>query len=250
MLTKLLSVRDYAPGMAARKPWELELAFRTLDTLGALRSDAVLLGVGAGIEPTTFDVSPRVKHVYATDLYDDPGIWHETAPRDMLTNPGKYAPTGRDYDLGRITARHMDARHLDFEDESIDGIYSCGSIEHVGEWEDIAQAAREIGRVLKPGGVASLCTEFKLSGDGDGFPGVKLFDRQALIDYLIAPSGLKPHDNKALKFTTDAETLAVEYSLVEIVRTGVMPPLEAVLTHAGYRFTSVHLALVKPKGKG
>ena len=50
-----------------------------------------------------------------------------------------------------------DIRNLDFEDSSIDLVYSCAVIEHVGrrEWVDLLKEWR---RVLKPGGLLRLST--------------------------------------------------------------------------------------------
>lgn len=245
-LTRLLSVRDYAAGQVKRKPWEVALA---LQTLSALPRDAVVLGVGAGKEATLYALSTKVGKVIATDLYQSAGMWNKDAPEDMLTDPAKYAPVGAAFDASRIDVRHMDARALDLPDESVDAVFSCSSIEHFGTWEDIAQAASEIGRVLKPGGVASICTEFKLSGEGDGWEGVKLFDRQRLIDCLITPSGLTLADNAELAFVPDADTLATAWPLHTIVTAGEWPEVEGVLSEHGYLFTSVHVALTKPAAR-
>jgi len=56
----------------------------------------------------------------------------------------------------------MDARQLDFADASFDAVFSLSSIEHFGGPEGITRSAAEIGRVLKPGGVAFLVTEMFL----------------------------------------------------------------------------------------
>ncbi len=60
--------------------------------------------------------------------------------------------------------QHIDGRWLRFPDETFDGIYSSGSIEHFGGLDFVANAAFEMGRVLKPGGVLTLSTEFKIAG--------------------------------------------------------------------------------------
>ena len=45
------------------------------------------------------------------------------------------------------------AGRLRYPDDTFDGIFSSGSIEHFGDLQDVANAAYEMGRVLKPGGV-------------------------------------------------------------------------------------------------
>jgi SAM-dependent methyltransferase len=65
----------------------------------------------------------------------------------------------------------MDARALDFPDDSFDAVVSFSSIEHFGDADDIARAASEIGRVLRPGGYAFLVTE--------------VFVRHPLLDHAL-----------------------------------------------------------------
>lgn len=249
MLNRLLSVKEYAPGETDRKAWEVAIALEALAAGGCIRPDAVILGVGAGFEPTIFHLSTRVKQVIATDLYESPGVWSDWCPTDMLTNPAKFAPAGVAYDLDRIDVRHMDGRALvGIEDESVDGVFSSGSIEHFGTWDDIAQAAREIGRVLKPGGLASISTEFKVNAmPGDGWEGVMLFDREKLFKYLVEPSGLALYDNPGLDgLHPDPATIATTFPLHDMVVYKKFPPVSGMLLEHGYQFTSVHIALVKP----
>lgn len=226
----------------SRKDWEIQQTLRALTDHGALHADAEILGAGAGVELTTFHISNDVKRVFATDLYLDAGIWNKEAPRDFMMNPSAFSK-GMPHHAHRIVAQHADMLHLPYEDASFDGIYSCGSIEHVGSFADVAQAASELGRVLKPGGVLSLCTEWKLAGQGIGWHGVLLFDEQQLHEYIIDPSGCEMMgDFMPGTFATDEPT----HSLEEIVRTGLRPDPERYIQFQDYIFTSVHLCLRKP----
>ena len=58
----------------------------------------------------------------------------------------------------------MDGRALKFADDTFDVTYSLSSIEHFGGFEGAAQTMREMARVLKPGGVLALATEYVISG--------------------------------------------------------------------------------------
>ena len=128
---------------------------------GAIREDAQILGIGAGVEPTLFWLTNFVSRVFATDLYGAVG-WVSDAPTEMLTEPGQFWPGP--WRGSRLTVQHMDGRDLQYDDESFDAVFSAGSIEHFGDLDDIARAASEACRVLKPGGVCSLSTEFLVSG--------------------------------------------------------------------------------------
>ena len=75
----------------------------------------------------------------------------------MLTEPRAHAPFP--YREDRLEVRYMDGRELAFPDASFDVVFSVSSIEHFGGPRDIARAARELGRVLRPGGHAVIITE-------------------------------------------------------------------------------------------
>ena len=84
----------------------------------------------------------------------------------------------------------MDGRHLAFRDETFDVAYSLSSIEHFGGLQGAVSAIDEMARVVKPGGVVVVATEYRLSGPPypDVFDGAqiqKLFDRPGLR--LIEP---------------------------------------------------------------
>ena len=78
----------------------------------------------------------------------------------MLVDPTAHAPFG--YREDRLSVRWMDARELAFDDASFDAVYSLSSLEHFGGPGQVDRAAREIARVLRPGGVALLCADVLL----------------------------------------------------------------------------------------
>jgi hypothetical protein len=150
----------------------------------------------------------------------------------------------------------MDARALDFPDDTFDGVYSSGSIEHFGSLEYVASASFEIGRVLRPGGIATIATEFKVAGppESNGWdPNVILFSPEKLKKYIVSASGLELVD--PLNIEISDGTLAVQRDLLSFLE-GTRGAISAVkkiaqypnliLYHEGYLFCSVHLALRKP----
>ncbi|MFN2607039.1 MAG: methyltransferase domain-containing protein [Acidimicrobiales bacterium] len=252
----------FPKGSEHRKDWEVAMAVRTFRELGALRPDATLLGVAAGMEDTVFYLTRHCRQVFSTDRYLSPGEWGPTAPVSMLIDPTGMAPA--DFDASRLVCQHMDARLLRYPDEFFDGVFSSSSIEHVGGMDDVANAAYEMGRVLKPGGILSLSTEIRLSGppDGIGWPGSTLvFPPEHLRRYIIEASGLEPVDD--LDLHVSDETRAGWHSLTEVLADRAAPPEPGgepvpdyarwefphiVLHHLEHEFTSVHLALRKPHG--
>jgi SAM-dependent methyltransferase len=174
---------DFPSGVEMRRYWEIAMAVRAFRDFGVLHDQAEVLGVGAGNEPTIFYLTTRVKRVFATDIYLAEGRWAHEANSSMLTDPGSNWPGA--WNPKRLVVQHMDGRRLEYPDASFDGIFSCGSIEHFGTWDDIGRAGDELFRVLKPGGVLALSTEYLIDGPDHGSVGTMFFGRAHLERYLI-----------------------------------------------------------------
>ena len=128
-----------------------------LRKMGRLDGDAEILDVGAGSEEIMYWLAGRAKRVVAIDIYGrgEFGDWEAVA--SVFEDPKAHAPYP--YPEDRLEVRDMDARDLDFPDESFDAVVSFSSIEHFGSLADIRRSAAEIGRVLRPGGHAFIVTE-------------------------------------------------------------------------------------------
>jgi SAM-dependent methyltransferase len=251
---------EFPKGAEYRKYWEIAMSIRALRNFGALRPDALMLGVGAGTEATIFYLTNQVQQVYATDLYLVSGSWQPSAPWFMLVSPDRFAPYG--YRRDHLIVQHMDGRCLQYPDNTFDGIFSSGSIEHFGSWDSIAAASYEMGRVLKPGGIMTISTEYRIDGPvgGDGWDGARFFSRENLMRYIVQASGLEPVDE--FSSSISAPTLASAKSLryyrpdtdAAVAKQGKYPRVgeivwshypHLVLTHEGYTYGSVHLTLRK-----
>lgn len=238
----------FPTGREYRKYWEVAMTARAFRALGVLRDDARVLGVGAGREATIYWLTRHVGEVVATDLYRTEDTWSERdSSADMLSDPGRY--WDGEWNLERLTVRHMDALQLEFEDESFDGIFSSSSIEHFGDFPDVRRSVEEMFRVLRPGGVLALATEFRLEGDRIGYPGLLRFDEPELRALLLDGLWWDPATPMQLKISDETRVTAVEMAeAIADQQAGIRgwsryPHL--VLRHEQFLWTSVHVALVK-----
>jgi SAM-dependent methyltransferase len=237
----------FPDGREYRKHWEVAMSLRAFRALGLLGTGK-FLGIGAGAEPTLFWLTSRSRCVVATDLYDEEA-WGGQAPATMLTNPGLHATCP--WDPRRLVVKRMDARELQFADASFDGVFSASAIEHFGDYDDVRQALMEVRRVLRPGGVAAISTEYRLDGPGPGLPGALVFDRSELLSTLGVGTALwqliEPIDLTISERTL--ETVVDFDEAVADVKAGrdwsTYPHI--VLRHSsGVTWTSVHFVLRAP----
>jgi SAM-dependent methyltransferase len=226
----------YESGIYHRKSWEWAQGLYALDQLGFLREDATALGVGAGTEQIMFYLANRVKMVTATDIYGRGSFANLTAHGDMLTSPEKYAKIP--YRKNHLTVEHMDGTNLEYADEFFDFVFSFSSIEHFGSKAAASQAVREMGRVVKPGGIVIITTEVILNGA----PHQNHYRPSELIDYLVDDIGLSLLED--IDFSLSDETLARP---VDFRHPGFGHVKPHVICQLGEVYwTSVCLALVKP----
>jgi SAM-dependent methyltransferase len=265
-------VPDAPPGserQLERKNWEFALLALFLEDLGRLHEDTRALAVGAGHEAVLYWLADRLGHVLATDVYGQGDFAAQEADARMLADPAAFAPYP--YRRDRLAVASMDARALELEDASFDVVFSLSSIEHFGDRHDVAQAAREIARVLKPGGHAFVVTEcfvspslldrprvhnlLRIASRGRVAPaarpdrrGTDVFTPAEIGAGIVAPSGLRLL--QAPDFSLSPATL----DNVATFRGGAHPepasgswhPHLAVRARLGSPWTSFALPLEKP----
>lgn len=247
------------PATAAyRKHWEVAMAVQSFREGGILARGGSALGVGAGNEPTVFWLTQWMD-VHATDLYLDPEGWTESANASMLVEPARHWPGP--WNQRRLVVQHMDARDLRYEDDVFDAVFSSSSLEHFGSDEEIARALDEMHRVLKPGGICSLSTEYRIAGPGPGLPGIRLFDEEEIRRLLLGGRAWEPLS--PFDASVSEETLATTQPFEDAaadVRQHVADHGEVVfhalqfsryphlvLREGERTWTSVHLALRKTR---
>jgi SAM-dependent methyltransferase len=155
-------IADIVPGLEPeqqvhRKYWEYGMLSLFLEDTGMLNEQTEALSVAAGHEEVLFWLANRIGRMVATDIYGVGQFAHREADATMLDDPGKFAPYPFRED--RLEVLEMNALDLKFADASFDVVFSLNSIEHFGGRKEIVQAAHEMARVLRPGGVAFIVTE-------------------------------------------------------------------------------------------
>jgi SAM-dependent methyltransferase len=147
-----------------RKTYEFTQLLFGLTRLGFLNDDVRVLSVGAGHEPVLYWLANRVHQVIATDMYG--GVWQHDGAQEghqqVLEDASQFAPF--EYRRDRLTFLRMDGGALAFLEGAFDVVYSLSSIEHFGGFDGARRAVTEMARVLKPGGVLAIATEYCLSG--------------------------------------------------------------------------------------
>lgn len=115
------------------------------------------------------------------------------------------------YDRSKLTVRHMDMTQIEYPDASFDFIWSCCSIEHVHNFTLLHQVFKEIHRVLKPGGIAALTTEFNPTDLHSYEPNMLFTDAYWLQHWLTKEDciiqGLELLDSIDLSLSEDARNL-------------------------------------------
>jgi SAM-dependent methyltransferase len=267
-LRSILPERDPATH-AERKVWEFAMLALFLEDVGRLHDGTEVLSVGAGDERILFWLANRVGRVVATDIYGEGTFEGNEADRSMLEDPAAHAPYP--YREDHLEAMWMDGRELRFPDASFDVVFTLSSIEHFGSPEDIARSAREIGRVLRPGGHAVIVTEclvrlhpldrapaeaaMRLLTLGRRHAGATLRRRTLLDDAftprelqarIVVPSGLTPMQPLDLAVSAESWDNVIRIADGELVpRTG--KPYPHILVQISRSvFTSVCLVLERP----
>lgn len=174
-----------APGQIHRKDWEWAMGVLAMRRLGNLNKESSAIGIGAGKELVIFYLANHLGHVLATDLYNAE-TWQDYAPQDFPEAPQKYAPFP--YDEGALTASRMDATgKLAFPSNCFDIAFSFSAIEHFGgkNHSGALSSMKEMERILKPGGVAVISTEYIINDKDAPDLTNQFYNKQTIYSDLI-----------------------------------------------------------------
>jgi SAM-dependent methyltransferase len=236
-MTLLRDLKVITPDKTAmhRKGYEFTQLVYGLGRLNRLREDASVLSVGAGHEAVLYWLANHVGAVIGTDMYEE-GRWSSVGIREgdarVIERPQDYAPFP--YREDRLIFLKMDGRHLGFRRDTFDIVYSLSSIEHFGGLTGARAAVDEMVRVLKPGGILVLATEYMLAGT----PHEEVF-QPAEVHALVTHPGLRlvqPIDEQVYQ--------RYEYSVVDLYKNRFQAP-HMVVQMGGTVFTTVMMFLEK-----
>jgi SAM-dependent methyltransferase len=172
------------PGQIHRKDWEWTLGIIALKRFGKLNKNSIALGIGAGKELILFHLANHIGHLYATDLYSTKE-WENFAPADFPENPSKYSPFP--YNQNALTALRMDGTRLEFPSDRFDTVFSFSSIEHFGgeNHTGALKSLKEMERVLKPGGIAIVATEYIINNKNPPDVTNQFYNEHTIYSHLI-----------------------------------------------------------------
>ncbi|MBD2464551.1 methyltransferase domain-containing protein [Oscillatoria sp. FACHB-1407] len=169
----------------SRKVWEFIQVYRGLKELGLLNGESRGLGLGVGHECLIYAFTNVCGEIVATDLYDSQN-WSTAS---MAVNE-VYERSPYPYRRDRLKVQHMDMTQIEYPDASFDFVWSCCSIEHVSSFEDLHQVYAEIHRVLKPGGIAALTTEYNPTDRHSYEPHMLFTDRHWIEHWMTGTNPL------------------------------------------------------------
>ncbi|MCU0569693.1 MAG: methyltransferase domain-containing protein [Oculatellaceae cyanobacterium Prado106] len=167
-----------------RKFWEYLQVYAGLAKLGMLDGTRRALGLGVGSECLIYAFTEVCQAVVATDLYQSTQ-WSTAA---MSVEAVYEHP--RPYRRDRLTVQHMDMTRIEYPDASFDFVWSCCAIEHVHNFQALHQVYQEIHRVLKPGGIAALTTEFNVTNLPSYEPNLLFTDQAWMNAWLTGDNPL------------------------------------------------------------
>jgi SAM-dependent methyltransferase len=172
------------PGQVHRKDWEWALGIIAMKRFSKLSKNNTAVGVGAGKELILFYLANHFRHLYATDLYSTKE-WDNFAPIDFPENPSKYSPFP--YNENALTALRMDGTRIEFPSDTFDVVFSFSSIEHFGgeNYSGALKSLKEMERVLKPGGIAIIATEYIINDKNPPDLTNQFYNENTIYSHLI-----------------------------------------------------------------
>jgi glycosyltransferase involved in cell wall biosynthesis len=223
--------------------WQSGLALKALRCYEVLNGRSQILTIGAHAHPLNYYLTRHAARIVATDDY----LGQDGLGLAMWAAPDAFAPFASRLD--RLNVRHVDLRHLPYDTGTFEAVVACRALRVPGGLAGVAQAAYELGRVLRAGGVASLQVDLALAsppGEAGWQDGLPLLSAEQVQRYLVEASGLELVG--PLQLTPSRRTLALPRDLTQHPDDYDVAhdrPRQIIQTIGGYAVIPLHLVLRK-----
>lgn len=162
------------------RDWDYALAISRAD----LQQDDIVLDIGCASSYFALYIASRVAKSYGIDDISSYAIdwtipWLRALPHFDAYNNGSYVLV------------FNNAAHMPFPDSMFDKVFTFSALEHfLGD--DDSRCAREVARILKPGGLFLGTVDFNPASeyplDGDDY---RAYTYESLMRRIIEPSGME-----------------------------------------------------------
>jgi hypothetical protein len=169
-----------------RKLWEYCFIVNAIETYAKTGPGTRGLAFGCGMEFITSVLAAGGADILATDYVEQTHDWQAQGLEDL------YSPNHIDrasFDE-RVRFQHLDMNQIDPSLTGFDFLWSTGSLEHIGGYENGLAFVENAMACLKPGGIAVHTTEFSLTSEevGQDTPNLSFYcrrDIERLAERLI-----------------------------------------------------------------
>lgn len=170
-----------------RKNWEYCFIVNAIQKYAAIGPGTRGLAFGCGMEFITSVMAATGSDILATDYVEQSHDWQAKGLDDL------YSPLHIDRETfdARVRFQHLDMNQIDESLTGFDYLWSTGSLEHIGGYDNGLAFVENAMRCLKPGGIAVHTTEFTITSDSVGFdsPTLSFYcrrDIERLAERLLA----------------------------------------------------------------
>ena len=170
-----------------RKIWEYCFIVNAIERFAKTGPGSKGLAFGCGMEVATSVLAAKGSDILATDYVDQDKDWQAKGLDDCFSSTHIDRAT---FDA-RVRFQHLDMNSIDPGLTGFDFLWSTGSLEHIGGYDQGLAFVERAMHCLNPGGIAVHTTEFTLTSETIGYdsPDLSFYcrrDIEKLAERLLA----------------------------------------------------------------